>query len=144
MQQRPVFVYGTLQFREVAEAVTGRRLQAYAARLDGYARFQVRGEPFPGIVPASGASVHGLVYTGVDPAALERIDAFEGELYRRERITVAPGDDGEPLAAETYIVRRRWRSLLRDVDWDPDAFARDWLAAYVREVTRRRAPEASR
>ncbi|MDZ7748150.1 MAG: gamma-glutamylcyclotransferase family protein [Halofilum sp. (in: g-proteobacteria)] len=129
----PIFVYGTLQFPDIAAAVAGRPLQGRGARLVGYARFQVQRAPFPGIAPRPGARVDGLVYEDVDAAALARIDAFEGELYRRERVCVEPHDGDGPLQAQTYVVRPRWRSALRDRDWDPEAFAREWHAAYLRE-----------
>ncbi len=130
-RSRRVFVYGTLQFADVAEVVTGRRLEGASARLDGFARYQVRGEPFPGIVPAEGLSVSGLVYEGIDAAAWERIDDFEGALYRREPVRVVRLGDGALLDAETYVVRPRWRPMLRNRDWDEAAFDRYWRAYYT-------------
>jgi len=138
MRSRRIFAYGTLQFPDIAAAVAGRRLPASAARLHGYARFQLKGEPYPGIVPRAGASVPGVVYEGVDGIVLDRLDEFEGEMYRREDVQVIVDDgvdgdgEGTPLAAQTYVIRPRWRSLLRPVDWDPDSFARHWHSAYVR------------
>ncbi len=138
-----VFVYGTLQFPDVAEVVTGRRLEGTRARLDGFARYQVRGEPFPGIVPAEGATVSGLVYDGIDAAALARIDDFEGTLYRRVGVRVVRVSDDVVLDAKTYVVRPRWRPMLRNRDWDEAAFDRYWRAYYTgrrtREPRRRRS-----
>lgn len=128
---RRVFVYGTLQFPDVAEVVTGRCLEGEPARLDGFARYQVRGEPFPGIVPAEGATVPGLVYDGIDAAAWDRIDDFEGALYRREPVRVVRLSDGALLDALTYVVRPRWRPMLRNRDWDVAAFDRYWRAYYT-------------
>lgn len=137
MEPTRIFVYGTLQFPDIAAAVAGRRLSGRRARLAGFARFQVQRAPYPGIVPQAGTHVSGLLYEDIDAAALERIDAFEGAMYRRQRVTVEPEDGPEddlgPLPAQTYVIRARWRSVLRNRDWDPEAFARDWHAAYLRE-----------
>lgn len=127
---RRIFAYGTLQFPAIMAAVTGVSRPGRLARLDDYGRYCVRDAPFPGIAPREGGQVAGLVYSRVDADALARIDAFEGALYRRERVLVQA--DGRPLSAETYIVRPHWRGLLIDADWDADAFARRWHDAYVR------------
>lgn len=132
MAGRRIFVYGTLQFPAIARAVTGRSLAARPARLPGFARYRVRDAPYPGIVPRAGSGVPGLLYEGVDAAALARLDEFEGPMYRRERVAVELSRDGSRLHAEAYVVRPRWRSALCNADWDPDAFERDWHAAYLR------------
>lgn len=126
-----MFVYGTLQFGDVLAAVIGGRLEGQAATLDGYARYAVKQQPFPGIVPQPGSQVRGLVYTGIDPVALARIDDFEGELYRRETVSVRT-DDGQDIQAQAYVVRPRFRSLLADAPWDEETFARRWRERYVR------------
>lgn len=144
MASKRIFVYGTLQFPAIAAAVTGRRLEGRAATLDGYARFQVRDAPYPGITPRAGARVAGLVYDDVDAAALARIDDFEGEMYRREAVTVVLADGSGELMAETYVMRPRWRSALGGADWDADAFARDWHDVYVRACSHERATGSAR
>ncbi len=126
-----VFVYGTLQFGDVLAAVIGRRLEGQAATLHGYARYAVKQQPFPGIVPEPTCEVRGLVYRDIDPVALARIDEFEGELYRRETVRVST-DDGLELDAQAYVVRPRFRSLLADHAWDEETFARRWRERYVR------------
>lgn len=133
MRTRTLFLYGTLQFPAIFEAVTGRRLEAESAVLEGYARFRVRGEAFPGIVAAAGAHVPGVICPGIDPVSLARVDRFEGEMYRREAVEVRAGRDGRAVAAETYVVRPRWRRLLADAPWDPGEFARRWHDAYIRD-----------
>ncbi len=126
-----MFVYGTLQFADVLAAVTGRRFEGVVATLDDHARYCVKQQPFPGIVPQAGSQVRGLVYRGIDPVALARIDEFEGELYRRETVSVRT-DDGRDIEAQAYVVRPRFHSLLADAPWDEDTFARRWRERYVR------------
>lgn len=140
MRSRTLFCYGTLQFAAIFEAVTGRSLEGEDAVLEGYARFRVRGEAYPGIVAAAGAHVPGVIYTDIDPVSLARVDRFEGEMYRRQAVQVRASPEGRAVAAETYVVRPRWRVLLADAPWDPDEFARRWHDAYVREcLTERHA-----
>jgi len=131
MSQHRIFVYGTLQYPDVAQAVTGQRLEGHPARLDGYARYQVRRAPFPGIVPAHGRSVEGLIYAGIDAHTLAHIDAFEGSLYRRESVTVVLVATNARAAAQAYVVRPRYRSRLAARDWDEHGFLRDWHAVYA-------------
>ncbi len=137
-----LFVYGTLQFPAVAAAVTGERLPGTRAVLDDFARHAVHGAPFPGIVPRPGHAVEGVLYENVGPAARRRIDAFEGDFYRRERVTVWRIDGGGAVSAQTYVVRPGARSALASTDWDPEAFARRWHDVYVRDLeAERRAGE---
>lgn len=135
MRARTLFCYGTLQFPAIFEAVTGRPLEGESAVLEGYARFRVRGEVYPGIVEAAGAHVAGVIYSGIDPAALARVDRFEGGMYRRETVRVRVSREGRIVTAETYVVRPRWRVLLTDAPWDPDDFAHRWHDAYVHECS---------
>lgn len=130
-ERHAVFTYGTLLFPDIMAAVTGRMFARIPATLEGYARYRVAGEPYPGITPARRARVPGVVYRGIDPASLDRIDDFEGELYNRERVTVV-GADGTPLDVETYVVRPDWRDWLADEPWDAEIFAREWYDTYVR------------
>lgn len=129
-----LFVYGTLQYPAIAAAVTGQRLQGAPAVLDGYTRRAVRGEPYPGIIPCADGLVEGVLYEAVDPAAQRRIDAFEGDLYRRETVAVRRLDDGTTITAQTYVVRPGARAALAGSDWDPETFVGRWHDAYVRDL----------
>ena len=129
-----LFVYGTLQYPAIAAAVAGRSLEGECAVLDGFGRFAIRGEPFPGIVPSPGDAVEGLLYTGVDGSIRRRIEAWEGGYYRRDAITVRRHTDGIEIAAETFVVRPRWRHILMHTGWDVEAFEREWHDAYLREL----------
>jgi gamma-glutamylcyclotransferase (GGCT)/AIG2-like uncharacterized protein YtfP len=56
-----VFVYGTLLEDRRAQGLLGRLPHHRPAKLLGYARYRVRGAPFPAIIPESGSSVEGRV-----------------------------------------------------------------------------------
>lgn len=124
-------MYGTLQFGEIMTAVAGGTFGATPVTLEGYARYCVADAPYPGIAPAPEARVDGLLYTGLGPRELARIDAFEGDLYERGPVTVRDAS-GQERPAETYIVRPDRRAELIDAPWDPDAFARRWHDVYLR------------
>ena len=121
-------------FGEVIAAVTGLAMTGEPARLEGYARFRVRGAVYPGIRPVPGAGVDGIVYREVSARSLRLLDVFEGDLYRREPVVV--GTDGEYLSAEAWVVRPSRERLLTDRPWEPDAFRRRHLRRYLDRIGR--------
>jgi gamma-glutamylcyclotransferase (GGCT)/AIG2-like uncharacterized protein YtfP len=132
-----LFAYGTLLFPEVLTAVTGRALAAEPAALDGYVRRCVIGEIFPAIVEADrGDRVAGLLYLGVDDRTWNRLDRFEGDLYERRRVKIATRD------AFTYVLGSAWRHRLGAEPWDPAAFARDHLDAFLARLAGSGDPRA--
>lgn len=128
-----LFCYGTLQFADIMHAVSGRRYVGVTATLEHYACFALRGEVFPGIVPAHAAQTTGVVYTGLDDVALRRLDAFESDCYVRERVSVRDAA-GRSLQAWAYVVRPDARALLMDQSWDSDVFERTHMAAFLRRL----------
>jgi gamma-glutamylcyclotransferase (GGCT)/AIG2-like uncharacterized protein YtfP len=132
-----LFAYGTLVFPEVLSAVAGRPLAREPATLEGYLRRGVIGEIFPAIVEgAEHDRVAGVLYAGLDSREWARLDRFEGDLYVRRRVTVARGD------AFAYVLAARWRHRLAAQPWDPAAFARDHLAAFLARLTTAEDPRA--
>ncbi len=87
-----LFVYGTLMEPRVQMGVIGRTVTGRPDRLDGYKKGQIRlgGGLFPIIEPEPGRSVEGVVIT-VTPAELVRIDRYESDAYRRQKVTLASG-----------------------------------------------------
>ncbi|MBW2602750.1 MAG: gamma-glutamylcyclotransferase [Deltaproteobacteria bacterium] len=57
-----IFTYGTLMLPRVMYAVTARKLRFVDAMLRGYARFTVKGESYPGIIPVTEAVTEGIIY----------------------------------------------------------------------------------
>jgi gamma-glutamylcyclotransferase (GGCT)/AIG2-like uncharacterized protein YtfP len=115
---------------EVMELVAGRRFRAGAALLRGYQRRLVRGEVFPTLVQAAGEVVAGVLWEGLDAAALARIDRFEGAPYERPRLPVETGR-GEAREAFVYVLRPEHRALACDASWDEADFRARHLAAYL-------------
>jgi gamma-glutamylcyclotransferase (GGCT)/AIG2-like uncharacterized protein YtfP len=127
-----LFTYGTLMLAEVMEIVAGRPLPSRRAALRGYRRRRLRGRVYPGIVPAAGETVEGVLWEGVDAAALARIDRFEGSLYDRPELPVAVAPD-ESCAAFVYVLRREHEALLGEAGWDEAEFRARHLRAYLGE-----------
>lgn len=96
-------------------------LPAHApAALINYRRCRVAGEEYPGMVPAPGGLVPGLVYFDVPAEAWTRLDAFEGEMYQRCTVLLTSADvcgDEISLEAETYVVRPEFVHRLLPVEW---------------------------
>jgi hypothetical protein len=99
------------------------------AVLRDHARRAVRRAVYPGVLPKPGASVDGLLCSGIPVTAMRRLDAFEGALYERRSLPVEAA--GSVVHAEVYVVRRAQRSILADEDWEPARFEARELAAYL-------------
>jgi len=129
-----LFVYGTLMFPALMRAVIGRSPPARPAALPDYGRYPLRRRPYPAIVPARGERVDAWLVQDLSAALLRRLDDYEGPAFRRQRVCVSATDSGARMEAEAYVLRPRYRCLLLDRPWDPDAFARRWHDRLVREL----------
>lgn len=114
-----VFTYGSLMFAPVWERVVRGSYRSARARLDAYARFAVRGQSYPGIVPMSASHVDGLLYFDVAANDLDALDRFEGAEYARTALTVRL-EDGVlcEAAAYVYLIREN----LASAPWQPERF----------------------
>ncbi len=119
-----LFAYGTLEDPEVVRALTGRSFPAIDARLTGFERYLLRGQPYPGVVRSPGGVVHGTLYLGVDGDAFRRLDRYEGPPYRRTEVAVVSNDAGR-VAAWAYVIPERFRGMLSGRRWSP---SRDGVA----------------
>ena len=129
-----IFTYGTLMIPEVMFAATARRFHSIDAILKGYARFTVKGESYPGIVPVTDAATEGIIYFDVDELSLERLDAFEGGLYQRIKIQ-AETKEKEILSADAYVIKPKFRSHLSSLEWNIKEFAQKHLKTFLETYT---------
>ena len=118
-------------------AVAGRSFTAAPATLHNYTRRRLRGRVYPGIRKAAHQAVQGYLYHGLDRHALARLDAFEGEEYRRVRVKVMDAV-GKRHSAYTYVIRARETRLLMQQDWDPELFVKDDLKLYLQRMGSRK------
>lgn len=124
------FTYGSLMCADIMSGVAGGDMRGEPAALAGYARHPVTGEDYPGVVAHPGGRVEGVLYRGVGPSALSRLDAFEGEMYARCRVEVNPVG-GAPVAAWCYIVLPAHEPRLLPGDWDFAAFLAEGKSRFL-------------
>ncbi len=125
-----IFTYGTLMIADVMYAVTTRKFRFVEAILRGYARFTVKGESYPGIIPVTDAVTEGIIYFDVDELSLERLDEFEGDLYQRTPILVETVGE-EILNAETYVIKPEHRNYMSSKGWDVNKFTKTYLETFL-------------
>lgn len=125
-----IFAYGTLLIPDVMYAVTAREFRFKNAILRGYARFRVKGESYPGIIPVADAVTIGIIYFDVDELSLERLDVFEGDLYQRKPVRVET-KEREIQDAEAYVVKPKFRDHLSSSEWHMKAFVQKHLEAFL-------------
>ncbi len=115
---------------EVMYAVTTRKFRFDNAILRDYARFTVKGESYPGIIPVTDVVTEGIIYFDVDELSLVRLDAFEGDLYQRTPL-LAEMDGGKIFNAEAYVVKPKLRNHLSSSEWNVMKFAQKHLGAFL-------------
>jgi len=137
-----VFCYGTLLFPEVMQLGAGAGLVGRPAFVENWARYRVRGEVFPALIAQNGARTPGAVFTGVDPAALARLDDFEGPLYVRRTLEVER-EDGVRLGAQAWVLAPGREAELTREPWDVVDFAARELRGYLARIRVRGTPYAA-
>ncbi len=123
-----LFVYGTLQFPEILQKITGKLFVAKPASLNDFKRYKVKNAEYPAIVPKPGAITHGFILENVDEASLKAIDFFEGYSYKKIEVTVLVST--KKVTAYTYV----WNSgenSLSEKDWDKKDFEKNYLKYYI-------------
>ena len=118
-----LFCYGTLQIPAVMLAVIGRHPRGQPAEVRGYGAFEVRRAEYPGLRPTPRQITGGRVYFGLTATELAVLDRFEGQLYRRGRLTVLTGD-GRRRGAWVYVVKPSRRQCLTPRRWSLREFRR--------------------
>ena len=125
-----LFVYGTLLFPDVLEALLGRVPAMAPAHAAGWRVAALPGRLYPGLVAHRQATASGMVITGLELGERRLLDAYEDTGYRLTAIDLA---DGRNCAA--YV----WRTAVLAEDWCRRTFAEDHLAGYVERCARWRA-----
>lgn len=128
-----LFAYGTLQIPEVIEKVTGRSWKGMAAMLTDYACFRLRGKPYPGVIAWPGCVTPGLLYVGIDPQSLEKMDRFEGDSYRRRAVDVT-SERGHCHRAFAFVIPPECRQTLSEQPWDKQQFVERSLSSFLATV----------
>jgi len=116
-----LFTYGTLIHPEIMAKVAGATFESKPGMLQGYQRKLVKDEVYPGIREHPESSVEGVVYFNITPAALQRLDYFEGEMYERHEVNIIHKDN-TTTHAQTYVIRPEYEHHLSNQDWSYDEF----------------------
>jgi gamma-glutamylcyclotransferase (GGCT)/AIG2-like uncharacterized protein YtfP len=116
-----IFAYGTLMIPSVMHVVTAHHFGSQKAILRDYARFTVKEELYPGIIPVTDAITEGMIYFNVDELSLGHLDTFEGDLYQRTQVRVETEGKGI-LNAETYVIKSEYLGYLSSKAWDVNEF----------------------
>jgi gamma-glutamylcyclotransferase (GGCT)/AIG2-like uncharacterized protein YtfP len=126
-----LFTYGSLMFPEVWGRVVDGRYRSQGATLRGFVRRQVRGETYPAIVPgAAGSCLEGVLYHGILPHDLARLDRFEGDCYVRTAVGVLSAA-GSTVDAFAYVLKEEYRHILSAEEWDDAAFEKEGMRLFL-------------
>ena len=123
-----LFVYGTLQYPEILQKLTGKSFVSKPAVLNNYKRHRVKHAEYPAIIPNPGVQTMGLLLENVDELSLKAIDFYEGEEYEKTAVTVNSED--MDIMALTYVWNGGINNLEKD-DWNKNNFEKNYLEIYL-------------
>ncbi len=131
-----VFAYGSLMFAPVWDRVVAGSYRSVPARARGYRRFAVLGESYPAVLPVAGAdadaAVIGRVYFDVAEGDLARLDAFEGDEYRRDSVAIELLDSTfDPVATHAGLYVFLAQARVSPDSWDPQRFALEQIDRFI-------------
>lgn len=124
-----LFCYGTLCMADVMRRVCGRLPAHMPAVLDDYARYALIGRSYPGLCPARGQQVEGVLYLGLERSDWRRLDRYEGHEYRRIRVQVETGN--RRRLAWVYVLQPHYYRQRALHDWSLTRFRREQLRLYL-------------
>ncbi|MFD4022367.1 gamma-glutamylcyclotransferase family protein [Streptomyces sp. NPDC058576] len=123
-----LFVYGTLQFDAVLEALVGRIPKQVPASAPGWRAASLEGRVYPGLVAAPGSVAPGVLFTDLSRTEWAILDAFEDDRYDLREVALASGERG--LA---YV----WPDgEVLEEDWDAEQFRARHLGEYAARCAR--------
>lgn len=123
-----LFVYGTLQFREVREALLHRVPHPTPATATGWRVARLAGRVYPVLVPGAGV-VPGCTIDDLTPAEWDAIDHFEDDCYDLRSLQLS---DGRTRSA--YVSGGHPDVLASE--WDAERFSAVHLRRYVERCAR--------
>ncbi|MFD8965101.1 gamma-glutamylcyclotransferase family protein [Streptomyces sp. NPDC059568] len=123
-----LFVYGTLQFDDVLNALLGRIPVGRPVSAPGWRAAALEKRLYPGLVAAPDAAATGLLLTDLSIEEWAILDAFEDEKYDLREVALASGERGW-----AYV----WPlGEVQPEDWDANEFAALHLQQYAARCAR--------
>lgn len=126
-----IFVYGSLLFNPIVEALCGKTIESQEATLANYRRFAIQGTDYPAIISAADYKVKGKVLLNPDRKANDILNFYEGNEYHRQKVAIKT--EAGLIEADAYI----WNAsieALETCDWDENTFEKESLQYYLDEV----------
>lgn len=122
------FAYGSLMFDEVWNKIVEGTYRRIRGSVEGYERRRLREVAYPGMIEGTGL-VPGILWLYISKEDIDRLDAFEGEVYlrRAEKILTARGE----IVAQVFLVRPKFYHLVCDDLWVPEYFAQEGLDVFM-------------
>ena len=118
-----LFTYGSLMFEPVWSRLVSGHYPASPATLAGFVRRCVKDDSYPVIFRGSSTDmVEGVLYRNVTNEDIAVLDAFEGDYYAREAVTLRL-PDGSAFPAQTYVLKDQYRHIADDREWDAARFS---------------------
>jgi gamma-glutamylcyclotransferase (GGCT)/AIG2-like uncharacterized protein YtfP len=119
-----LFVYGTLMFPEVLDALLGRVPDSAAASISGWKAVGLSNRVYPGLVQASASTTNGRLLTGLSRDEWQVLDDFEDDTYELRQLSLDHG-----AQAWSYI----WpdHHSATSIAWQPTEFASRHLPTYA-------------
>ena len=116
-----IFTYGSLMCRDIMFRVAGCKTDYTQATLNNFFRSKMHNEEYPGIIAQRDAAVPGVLYFELTAKAINRLDLFEGEMYRRQEVEVIM-ENHDQATAMTYVIKPQFKHLLTDEEWSFSEF----------------------
>ena len=121
-----LFVYGTLTFPEIVQALTHNRYKARPAYIENYLVTSLEAKPYPGMIEVPGATAEDWLLYDLEAPAIKILDAWEGREYVKKRLSAITS------RSETETFAYVWRDVVHDYrPWDRDRFKRQYLDSYL-------------
>ncbi|GAX19648.1 hypothetical protein FisN_19Hu230 [Fistulifera solaris] len=127
-----LFVYGTLMAPPVIQTLLGRVPPHGTALLPHYRRHPVRNQVYPGMIFEKGAMTQGILYYGLTPKEIARLDWFEDVEYTRRPVIVTM--DAKETATETYVWTNPLSELQLDAEWSIEDFSQTHLTRFLEQT----------
>jgi gamma-glutamylcyclotransferase (GGCT)/AIG2-like uncharacterized protein YtfP len=132
-----VFVYGTLVYPEIHEALLEKKCEVVPGTLADHARFKVnepgRDAKGPAIISSSGDKVEGVLLMNLNEQDISILDKFELAASGYERLVVnVTTKTGDIVETYTYVALEYMREFLFD-DWTFEEFKEKYYSYYVDE-----------
>lgn len=143
-QKHLCFVYGTLVYSEVVEALQVNAKMVGKAKLNGYSRSSLKGERYPAIhtqtPEGTNSVVEGIVLELQSDEDLERFDWFENVndvMYIRKTVQVScVTSEGETkeIKCDTYVAGPSTEKKILFKEWSIEFFRKVHLDEYLEDI----------